>query len=636
MTMTSLTYRTLAATTFLLMMLPVDVESAQNAARPNILWITAEDMSADLGCYGDTYATTPNLDQLAKQSTRYTHAFATAPVCSPARSCLITGVYATSLGTQRLRSHFKIPADHHGFAQLLRDEGYFTSNNVKTDYNVANERQLIDACWSRNGSDAHWRQRAESQPFFSVFNLMVTHQSRTSVWPFEEFEREVGQQLISAQRHDPANAPIAPYFPDIPSVRQTMARYYDCISAMDQQVGRLLEQLREDGLAEDTIVFFFSDHGRGIPRGKRVLHDSGLHVPLLIRFPRKFRHLAPSMPGQDSNRLVSFVDFAPTVLSLVGVQVPEYMQGRAFLGEQAESPRDYVFGARDRVDEVFDLARSVRNERYLYIRNYMPHLSWMPTERYSDASVMRQDLQRLLADGQLDATQLTYASPTREREELYDTTVDPHQIQNLAQSREHQRVLQRLRDRLTRWELDTRDLGFLTEPDVLARFPDSAPRNDAGKDERYPLERILHAAELVGDSSAADAQTRLLDSDERAVRYWATVGLNANANLSPQAMQALKQATNDTAPEVRIEAAAALMRREPTAETLKTLTDELTDERAEVVLHAMRALECLGDIADSAASAIESARQRAATEEAKADANPCWMFVRFSAEAALL
>ena len=328
--------------------LPVPAAEPQpderSASRPNIVRITAEDISPDLGCYGDAYAVTPNIDRMAREGVRYTQAFATAPVCSPARSCLITGLYATTLGTQHLRSLFPIPEAFHGYPAYLRAAGYYCTNNEKTDYNTASEPAIIAASWDESSGRAHWRKRRPAQPFFSVFNLMVSHQSRASVWPQQQFEQMISKVLTPAERHDPDRAPVPPYYPDTPKVRRTLARYYDCVTAMDKEVGRILDELAADGLAEDTIVFFYGDNGRGLPRGKRTLYDTGLHEPLIIRFPKKFQHLAPAAPGQTLDRLVSFVDFPPAVLSLAGLQPPAYMQGTAFLGPHAGPPRQYVYG----------------------------------------------------------------------------------------------------------------------------------------------------------------------------------------------------------------------------------------------------------------------------------------------------
>ncbi len=313
------------------------------ADQPNILWITAEDMSPTLGCYGDKFAITPNIDRLAKQSVRYTKAFASAPVCSPSRSCLITGCYPPSLSTQQMRSGFAIPESMRGFPELLRKRGYYTSNNVKTDYNTGNYAEIIKHSWNESSATAHWRKRTDkTQPFFSIFNLMTSHQSRSMVWPYERFKREVQSKLSASEIHDPAKTPLPPYYPDTPLIRREVARFYDCVTAMDKEVGDILKQLEKDDLSKNTIVFFYSDHGSGMPRHKRALLESGMHVPLMIRFPKKWQHLAPAKPGTTTERLVSFVDYAPTVLSLTGIAIPEAMQGKPFLGSKNAKPLQSV------------------------------------------------------------------------------------------------------------------------------------------------------------------------------------------------------------------------------------------------------------------------------------------------------
>lgn len=295
---------------------------------PNVLWITCEDLSPVLGCYGDTYAHTPNIDRLASEGVRYTNAFATAPVCSPARSCLITGVHAASLGTQSLRCQMPLPRGIGCCTSLLREAGYYCTNNEKEDYNFITP----PAAWDESSNSAHWRKRPPEKPFFSIFNLMTTHQSRVR-YGREEFEK-INAGLAPEERHDPAKAPLPPYYPDTSAVRLNIATLYTQVTLMDKEVGDYLGQLEADGLADDTIVFFYSDHGTGLPRGKRWLHDTGIRVPLIIRFPKRFQPLAPVAPGFTVEDLVSFVDFPPTMLSLAGVPVPDYMQGRAFLGQQ--------------------------------------------------------------------------------------------------------------------------------------------------------------------------------------------------------------------------------------------------------------------------------------------------------------
>lgn len=604
------------------------------ADRPNILWLTAEDLSPHLGCYGDADATTPRLDAFARQSLRFDRAFATAPVCSPARSCLITGMFATSLGTQRLRSKFPVPEEVIPFPSLLRQAGWYCSNNVKTDYNVRDEAAFIRAAWDECSGKAHWRTRRKDQPFFAVFNFMTTHQSRTSVWPHEEFEREIRSKLAPAERHDPTRITPPPYYPDAAESRRAWARYHDCITLMDRQVGEILDQLQADGVAEDTIVFFFGDHGMGMPRGKRCLHDSGMRVPFLVRFPKKWEQLAPSQPGSATDRLVSFVDFAPTVLSLCGIPAPSHFQGCAFLGAHAAEPREFVHGARDRVDEAFDVSRSVRDGRWLYIRNFMPHLPWMQPESFSDGSTFRRELKRLAAENALPPAARPYASAPRPLEELYDTAADPHQLHNLSSDAAHVAHLQRMRADLRRWQLDTRDAGFFTEPDLWSTLkPGETPRAITADPARYPLKRLLDVADAVGREDAGPKQREsLLDADP-AVRYWAAVGLHSHTSPDDADRASLRQALADASPTVRIEAAAALARHGETGPAMPVLVAGLRHETREVVLHAARALERLGPTAKPLHPEMRDALAKA--REAQKAGDDIAMFVRFSLEAAL-
>ncbi|MDY0169656.1 MAG: sulfatase-like hydrolase/transferase [Thermoguttaceae bacterium] len=615
------------------MMLASVAEGAEaQPQRPNILWITAEDMGANLGCYGDSYATTPNLDRLASESVRYTNAFATAPVCSPARSCLITGVYATSLGTHGLRSAFPIPEQMRGFPAYLRAVGYYCTNNVKTDYNTANEPAIIRESWDESSAKAHWRNRRPGQPFFAVFNDMVTHQSRTSVWPYEQFQKELQSQLTPHERHDPAQAPVPPYWPDTPVTRRTIARYYDCITLMDRNAGRLLAELEEAGVADDTIVFFYADHGAGHPRHKRLVLDSGLHVPLIVRFPEKYRHLAPAAPGEAVDRLVSFVDFPATVLSLLGLPVPEYMQGRAFLGAAETAPRQYVYGARDRVDEAFDMARSVRDKQYLYVRNYMPHLSYNQPEGFSDQAEVRREITRLAAEGKLNDVQMAYAGRARPREELYDTLADPHQIRNLATSPEHKDVLDRMRREHTRWVLETHDLGFMPEAESWRQSAGTTPYAMARQPGVLPLPRIMAAARQVGNPDAQARQVDLLADDDAAIRYWAAVGLRAQGAAGAGAREALVAALGDRSPTVRVEAAGVLVSLDGTADALDVLTAALASESDDVALHAARTLQLLGEQARPALPVMQAVLRAAKPPHRTPDFA---MFLRFSLEPAV-
>jgi arylsulfatase A-like enzyme len=605
--------------------------AAAGADRPNVLWITAEDLSPALGCYGDAYARTPNLDRLAAEGVRYTSAFASAPICSPARSCLITGVFASSLGTMHLRSAYPIPQFIRAWPAALREAGYYTTNNVKTDYNTSDEPRLIDEAWDACSAKAHWRGRKKGQPFFAVFNHMVSHQSRTMVWPREQFLKEVQSQLAKDEIHDPAEAPVPPYYPDTPLVRRVVARFYDCVTVLDKQVGRLLDQLQEDGLADDTIVFFYGDHGNGMPRHKRAVLDTGMKVPLLVRFPKKYAHLAPPDAGGTCDRLVSFVDFPPTVLHMLGLPVPEYMQGVPFLGTGPSEHRRYVYGHRDRVDEAYDLCRSVRDARYLYIRNYMPHLSYHQPSAWPGQGEIRHEISRVAAKGDLTPPQRHYAGPTKPPEELYDCRADPLNLKNLVGDPDRAGTLERLRREHKRWVLASRDVGFLPECEIWRRSAGTTPQEMARDSKKYPLDTILEAADLVGRGAGKrDALLANLTAEDPAVRLWAVIGLRNLGEDARPAAGALEKALADASAPVRIEAAGALAELGKAKEAVAALTKELATESQSAVLRACRTLELMGEAARPAAGAV---RAVLATEHAKK--GPLGMFVRFSAEALL-
>lgn len=580
-----------------LLAIPAFVAPLAFAERPNILWITAEDMSPALGCYGDDYAISPNLDQLAAEGVRYTKAFATAPVCSPARSCLINGVYATSQGTHQMRSAFPIPKEMKGFPSFLRKKGYFTSNNGKTDYNSANFQAIIKASWDQNGADAHWRQRQDDQPFFSVFNLMTSHQSRTMVWPRERFENEIQSTLADEEKHDPAKVPLPPYYVDTPVVRRELARFYDCVTAMDKEVGALLTQLEDDGLADNTIVFFFADHGSGMPRHKRSLLDSGMRVPLIVRVPKSFEHLAPGTPGTSSDRLVSFVDFGPTVLSLLGVDVPEYMQGVPFLGEAEGPARAFVFGHRDRVDEVFDTARSVRDGKYLLIRNFMPHLGYNQPTAWPDLGEIRHEFYKGTDREKMTPAQWHFAGPTRPVIEFYDCEADPQNLNNLVDDTSVRADALRLTAAMREHLLGTRDRGFMPESEMWK------------VKDKFDAEAGWRAADAVGFSDQA-ALLRQLNSNDATTRYWALIGLHGLTERDAQAKAALVTALEDDASAVRIEAANALARLFDDFSGRAVLEQELEGEDLRAVLHAARTIELLGAVLKESRPAMAALKVR--------------------------
>ncbi len=574
--------------------------------KPNVLWITCEDVSPYLGCYGDPYATTPNLDRLAGQGIVFTNAYATAPVCAPSRSCLITGVYATSTGTQHLRSEVPLPARIEPFPKLLRANGYYCSNNYKEDYNFTDS-----SIWDDSSHTAHWRNRRAYQPFFSVFNIMTTHQGQIN-GSDQAFFDKYGSQLDENERHKPEALPLPPYYPDTPMVRKIWARYYDLITIMDKQVGDLLAQLEGDGLADDTIVFFFSDHGLGLPRFKRTLYDSGLHVPLMVRFPPRYQHLAPLPAGSRTDQLVSFVDFAPTMLSLVALPVlPETMQGEPFLGPLRTTPRKYIYGASSRVDEVYEMSRCVRGKRFKYIRHFMPHLPYVQPSEYPDRAEIMQEFRRLVKAGALIGPQEALWQPTKPLEELYDTQADPHEIHNLAHSPAFAEELSHMRHELRSWMLETRDTGLLPEAEMHIRAAGTTVYDMAQNPNDYAMVPIMTTAELVGQGpqTLPLLKTALLDPDS-AVRYWAAVGLEALGSDAAPAADALQEALGDPSPNVRFVAAGVLCRLGRCSEALPVLAKGLRDPRETVVLHAARTLESIGEKACPARRQMELARQQ--------------------------
>lgn len=599
------------------------------ADRPNILWITAEDMSPVLGSYGDPDAKTPNLDAFARESVRYTQAFAAAPVCSPSRSTLITGMWAPSLGTSQMRSTFPLPPSVKGFPTYLREAGYFTTNNVKTDYNTSDEARLIKESWDLSTPTAHWRdgKRGADQPFFAVFNHMVTHQSRTMVWPYEVFQREIQSKLLPQSIHSPESIRVPPYYPDTPLVRKELARFHDCVSKLDEEVGQILRQLDEDGLADDTIVFFYSDHGSGMPRHKRLLHDSGMRVPLLVRFPEKYRDLAPAGPGETVDRLVSFVDFAPTVLELAGVPVPDAMQGEAFLGKEVSPAPEYVYGFRDRVDEVFDCSRSIRSRDYLYIRNFMPHYSWAAPSVYSDLGAIQQEVVQHAVKNAATLTdaQRAYTSPARPVEEFYDLKKDPDNVVNLAAGEmtpEQKSAFETHRAAFKAKRAELLDVAFLPESIVVDYIieEDHPIREITGglSNHRPDLERIWAAADLVGFGKRGELLELAHDGDAT-VRFWAIIALRNAFPADAELLELIYDSIDDVNAAVRIEAAAWMADASPShrSEAVEVLGREVIGDDWWTALRACRAIELLGAKAAALLPVMETlyARNRFAEGE---------------------
>ncbi|MBN2138573.1 MAG: sulfatase-like hydrolase/transferase [Sedimentisphaerales bacterium] len=454
--------RTSAGAAAAVVLAPTCFAAKKKVERPNILWLSCEDISPDLGCYGDKYSVSPNIDALAARGTRYDNVYSHSGVCAPTRSGIITGMYPTTIGTHHMRCNGVPPAYVRCFPEYLRAAGYYCTNNSKTDYQFASP----PSAWDQNGKNAHWQNRPEGKPFFAVFNFTVSHESQIRNRSKGMLDRVA---KLGDKKHDPAKAPLPPYYPDTEIVRKDVAQYYDVITLMDRQVGSALKELEDAGLAEDTIVWFWGDHGRGLPRGKRWIYDSGIRVPLIIHVPEKWRKLAMPAdpdavgPGSINDDLVAFIDFAPTMLSLAGLKIPSHIQGQAFLGHDKAPPRQYIYAARDRMDETYDLIRAVRDKRYKYIRNYMWYVTRGQEIEYMDQMPAMQEMRRLNAEGKLKGPRLQYFEPTKPVEELYDCRQDPHEVENLAGKRKYEKILQRMRAAHEKWAEDTGDIGLMPE-----------------------------------------------------------------------------------------------------------------------------------------------------------------------------
>ncbi|MBK51647.1 MAG: sulfatase [Gammaproteobacteria bacterium] len=428
---------------------------------PNILWLVAEDLSPIIPAFGDDTVATPNLDRLATEGVRYTRVFSTSGVCAPSRAALATGMYQNRIGAQHMRttnvSGFGIdglvpyeavpPPFVKMHSQYFREAGYYTSNNAKEDYQF---RKAVTA-WDDSSLTAHWRNREPGQPFFSVFNFNITHESQ--IWVQAKNPLRVPYDL---------DVPIPPYLPDTEVAKQDVRQVYSNIVAMDEQVGKILDELEQDGLLESTVIFWFSDHGGPLPRQKRLLYDSGLRVPMIIRYPDQWR------AGERDDQLISFVDFKSTALSLAGIEPPDYVDGRAFAGKfQSSESRRYVHAAADRFDRQYDTIRAVRDERFKYLRNYYPERGYYLPLTYREQMPIMQELLFLRDQGKLKEAQSQWFRESKPLEELFDTRTDPHELHDLAHDPAYSDKLLELRAELDSWLSGFEDKGMMSELDLI-------------------------------------------------------------------------------------------------------------------------------------------------------------------------
>jgi arylsulfatase A-like enzyme len=472
---------------------------AQN--KPNIVWVVCEDISPTLSMYGDNTAKTPVLDQLAKEGMVYTNAYATVGVCAPSRSAIITGMYPTSIGTMHMRTgkdifswgkrdyeidinindvsgkpirqySTVIPEEVKCFPEYLRANGYYCTNNAKTDYQFA----APITAWDENDEKAHWRNRPKDTPFFSIFNFGTTHESR--LW----------KNADKPQTVDPENVKVAPYFQDTEISRTDIARHYSNIELMDKEVGNIIAQLKEDGLYDNTIIFFYSDHGGPLPRQKRAIYDSGLKVPFIVKD-------VDSRNKGRNDRMISFVDLAPTLLSLVNIKPPAYMQGKAFLGNYAEKPRDFIYGSSDRFDEVTDRLRAVRDKQFLYVWNYYPEKIKYKDIKYRKQIPMMMEMLTLRDQKKLNEIQMQWFE-TKTSEELYDCKNDPDNIKNLIDDPKYKEELNKLRKAFLMHQQEFVDLGLIPESQLInMMWPDfKQPRTATPDMTQKGNKIILHCA----------------------------------------------------------------------------------------------------------------------------------------------
>ncbi len=571
---------------------PATKENGKPAAKPNVLWISSEDHGQEMGCYGDTFATTPNVDALARRGLLYRNVWSNAPVCAPARTTIITGMYPTSLGAEHMRSMVPFPRDFELFTVTLRGAGYYCTNNNKEDYNVTTPGAL----WDESSKKAHYKNRETDQPFFAVFNSTLSHESAIRGFKGEP-------------KHDPAKVTVPAYHPDHPTVRRDWAIYYDTVTQVDSVAGKLLDELQASGLSESTIIFYWGDHGSGMPRHKRWPSDSGLRVPLVVYIPEAFAHLRPDdyVVGGETDRPVSFVDFAPTMLSLAGIEPPQWMQGHAFLGPYATPKQPYIYGFRGRMDERLDLVRSVTDGRYVYIRNYMPHLSQGQHVAYQMETPTTRLWRKLYDEGKLNETQSRFWVEPKDPEELYDLQVDPDEVNNLAKSTEHREILQRMRTAHRDHVFKIRDVGFISEGQRHDLVGGQSPYEFSHDRGNYPLEEVFEAAQVASaiDDKSDDTIAKLsrLAADKNrdpSVSYWGALGIRMRGKEAVQSnAKLMTQLLVDRPTPTSMVAAESILRYGPESERERAIEYLLkwadwSSNDVFTTMTALTALESLG------------------------------------------
>jgi len=576
------------------------------AEKPNILWLSAEDISAHLGCYGDPYAITPNLDALAEQGTRFSNVYTSAGVCAPCRSGIITGMYQNSIGTHHMRCNATLPDWLKPFPMYLREDGYYCTNNSKTDYQFS--KPGSKEIWDESSGKANWTKRPDGQPFFAVFNFTGCHESGIAS---ESKYQEVTKDLTEDQRLDPgAFQNLPPYYPNTSVVREDWKRNYELITAMDQWAGDHIQAVKDAGEWENTIVIFWSDHGVGLPRAKRWLYDSGTRVPFIMHVPEKFRDAVPLGSGTVDDRLVNSVDFGPTMLTLAGLPVPDYMQGRSFLEGE---PRHFVFGARDRMDERYDIIRAVRDKQFRYIRNFEPLKPYYQYMNTPEKGATMREIREAEKSGEMsDAVEL-FSAGNKPVEELYDLDADPHEINNLADDPARAEKLDELRNALTEWQLEIGDIGLFPESEIERQKQEAGSDYAILRQSDDPAAYIELLTAAATNASTNPDMWRLvayLVDDDPVIRYWGATGIGnfaETAAQSPSVATELEKSLVDSSAAVRIAAARALCRMGQADAGLPVLSAELAGDNQWARLEAAIVLDELDETARPALASLQGA-----------------------------
>ncbi len=497
---------------------------AEEAKKPNFLFILSEDNSMHfLRLYGDKAGATPHIEGMAEQGITFDHAFSCAPVCSVARTTLMTGIYGPKIGSQyhRRSALAALPKGVEMWPAYLRKAGYYTSNKSKKDYNVHEGK-----VWDVSSNKGTWRARKKGQPFFHMETTAVSHEGSL------HFKKDQMKQPTETPEED---VWIAPYHPDTPTFRYTYARYHDRIKMADEHVGTLLNKLKEDGLLEDTFIFYFGDHGGVLPRGKGYIYESGLHVPLVVRIPKNFKHMVNLSAGSRAKGFVEFVDFGPTLLNLADVEIPKALDGKPFLGanisEKELESRDSSFGYADRFDEKYDFCRSIRKGKFQYIRNYWSHLPDGLQNNYRYRMLAYEEWRQLFKAGKLNAAQSQFFLP-RPVEQLFDCEADPHQVNDLSRNAEYAKVLKDLRGDLQKQLRSVNDLSFYPESFMVENALDDGM--SYGRKNRKEISKLMEIADLslLPFNKAEKKLRKALASEKPLERYWA---LLTCANFGKQA-----------------------------------------------------------------------------------------------------